>query len=213
MFSGENEALARRKTLIVLQDEMTKVLGAARELSEVYSAKLKNDSQAVNQAVEKVSEAEQNVESLRRSLTRDLAEIGTMVLNREDVLRLAYSIENIVHYIEGIVYRIASINGKVLKGLEIKELINLSIETVQKLSETVRSLTIWPHQSIELAVNVEKLEREMDHRHRSLTAKLYNDIIQVKDLIFLLDLVERIENMTDACLSASDSATILALCL
>jgi len=215
MFRGEAEVLVRRKTLAILQDEVRMVVEAARELSLAYSALLNQDSDTLNKSFEKIKNAETSVGALRRSLTRELAEIGTMIMSREDVLRTAYAIENVVHFIDGIVFRASQISSKVLKdskfSYEIKELIDMAVEIVQRLSEVIRSLTINPAQSIELAGNVEKLESQIDTKYRQIIVKVLNEINSIKDVIFLKDIVERIENMSDACLSASDSVTILAL--
>lgn len=215
MFRGEAEVLVRRKTLAILQDEVRLVVEAARELSSAYSALLNQDSDSLNKSFEKIKNAETSVGALRRSLTRELAEIGAMIMSREDVLRTAYAIENVVHYIDGIVFRASQISGKALKDSklsnEIKELIDMAVEIVQRLSEVIRSLTINPAQSIELAGNVEKLEGQIDKKYRQIIVNVLNEVSSIKDLIFLKDIVERIENMSDACLSASDSVTILAL--
>jgi uncharacterized protein Yka (UPF0111/DUF47 family) len=215
MFRGEDEVLVRRKTLTILQDEVKLVAEAARELFSCYSALLNNDADTLKASVEKIKNAEISVEALRRSLTRELAEIGAMVMNREDVLRTAYSIESVVHFINGISFRISQISREILQSsklsAEIKELIDMAVEIVQRLSEVIRSLTINPAQSIELAGNVEKLERQIDDKYRQITVKVLNEVNSIKDLIILMDVVERIENMSDACLSASDAVTILSL--
>ncbi|MGQ9469412.1 MAG: DUF47 domain-containing protein [Nitrososphaerales archaeon] len=213
MFRGEAEALVRRKTLAILQDEVKLVVEAARELYSVYSALLNRDPATLKIAVERIGNAEISVEALRRSLTRELAEIGAMIMSREDVLRTAYAIENVVHFTHGIAFRAsqASVMQDSKLSNEIKELIDMAIEIVQRLSEVIRSLTINPSQSIELAGNVEKLERQIDDKYRAITIKILNEVNSIKDLIILMDIVERIEDMSDACLSASDSVTILAL--
>ncbi|MGQ9718618.1 MAG: DUF47 domain-containing protein [Nitrososphaerales archaeon] len=215
MFRGEGEVLARRKTLAVLQDEVKSVVDAARELPLIYSSVLNNDLITLDTAGKKIKNAEVSVEALRRSLTRELAEIGAMIMSREDVLRTAYDIENVVHFIDGVAFRFSQISNKAMQASnlsgEIKELIDMAVEIVQRLSEVIRSLTINPAQSIELASNVEKLEEQIDNKYRTITVKVLNKVNSVKDLIVLTDIVERIESMSDACLTASDSVTILAL--
>ncbi|MCP8313937.1 MAG: DUF47 family protein [archaeon] len=215
MFRGEAEVQVRRKTLAILQDEVRIVAEASRDLPLAYSALLSRDLATLRASVEKIKNAEISVGALRRSLTRELAEIGAMIMSREDVLRTAYAIENVGHFIDGIVFRASQISGKVLQdsklSIEIKELIDMAVEIVQRLSEVIRSLTINPAQSIELAGNVERLERQIDDKYRAITVKVLNEVNSIKDLIVLMDIVERIEDMSDACLSASDSVTILAI--
>jgi uncharacterized protein Yka (UPF0111/DUF47 family) len=217
MFRGDTEVLARRKTLAVLQDEMRQVMEMAREIPNIYSAIMDNDTQKQQAIFKKVLQGESDVENFRRNITRELAELGAMVMSREDVLRTAFTIEKIVHYTDGIVFRLIQINRRTLKRSkldeDIKELIDLVVETTQKLNDAVRSLILNPIQTTELSSYVEKLEKQIDEKYRILTTKGLKEIKSFKTLLIIMDLIERIENMADTCLEASDLVTIMALSL
>lgn len=215
MFSGESELMARRRVLAVLQDEMRKVVESVRELAAAYSALVNNDTKTLQEIVQGLTKAEDDVGGLRRSLARELAGLGTIIMNREDALRTAYTIENIESFINGIAFRTSQIDHKVLKSgnlaQEIRELMDMGVEIIQRLNEVVRSLTVNPAQTMDLASNVEKIERQMDLKYRTLMGRVLREVDSVKDLIMLLDMIERVEDMADACLNTSDSVTILAL--
>ena len=215
MFSGEAEIQARRKTLAVLQDEVRRVLDTSRELVQVYVASSKNDSAAVQSSLEKIRKAEEDTEQLRRMLTRELAEIGTMMINREDFLRTAYDVEEISGYIGGIAFKLSQMKFSTVKkaGLidEVRDLIDMSVESVQRLNEVVRALAINPIHAIDLSNSVQKLEKQVDEKYRLLTSKVMTEVDSVKELILLKDVLQGIEDMVDNCLRASDSITILAL--
>ena len=93
MFSGEAEIQARRRTLAVLQDEIRTVLDAARDMSQAYDFLIQDDREGLKASIEKIRKSEDDAESLRRTLTRELGEIGNMLMNREDLLRTSYDIE------------------------------------------------------------------------------------------------------------------------
>jgi hypothetical protein len=76
-----------------------------------------------------------------------------------------------------------------------------------------RALSIDPVNTIELAQEVQKLEREVDAKYRNMIIKAFNETEHTKELLFLKDTVEGIEGMADKCQEASDSFTILALSL
>ena len=215
MFSGEAEIQARRKTLAVLQDEVRRVLDTSRELVQLYVALSKNDTTAVQASLEKIRKAEEDTEQLRRMLTRELAEIGTMMINREDFLRTAYNVEEMSGYIAGIAFKLSQMKYSTVKkaGLtdELRDLIDMSVESVQRLNEVVRALAINPIHAIDLSNSVQKLERQVDDKYRSLTSKLMSEVDSVKDLLFLKDIIQGIEDLVDNCLKATDSITILAL--
>tara|TARA_Y100000294_G_scaffold170935_1_gene183774 strand:+ start:40 stop:693 length:654 start_codon:yes stop_codon:yes gene_type:complete len=215
MFSGEAEIQARRRTLAVLQDEIRTVLDAARDLSQAYEFLLQNDQEGLQVSIENIRKSEDDTESLRRALTRELGEIGNMLMNREDLLRTSYDIEEIAGYISGTAFRFNQISPKILKkaglGKDCKELIDLSIESVNQLNRIVHTLSINPLKALEMAQEVQKLERTVDHKYRNLIVKIFKEVSSIKDLIVLKDIVEEIEDLADRCLTASDSITIVAL--
>jgi uncharacterized protein len=218
MFSGEAEIQARRKTLAVLQDEVRRVLDSARDLGSLFSFLVKADQAGITSTLEKIRKAEEDAEQLRRMLTRELAEIGTMMINREDFLRTAYNVEEMSGYIAGVAFKLSQVKfgkGKttaIVDGL--RELIDMSVESVQRLNEVVRALAINPIHAIDLSNSVQKLERQVDEKYRILTVKVLNEMGDkqaIKETLFLKDAIEEIEDLVDICLSATDSITILAL--
>jgi uncharacterized protein Yka (UPF0111/DUF47 family) len=85
------------------------------------------------------------------------------------------------------------------------------VDAIFKLNEMARALSINPSSTIELAQEVQRLERLVDAKYRSIVIKALNDISVTRDLLLLKDAVEGIEGMADKCQEASDSLTILAL--
>jgi hypothetical protein len=215
MFSGELEIQARRRTLAVLQDEVRRVLDAGRDLTLAYNALLGANANDLQAAIERIRKAEEDVESLRRSLTRELAEIGTMMMNREDLLRTAYNIEEVASYISGIAFKFGQVKPQILKksGVSegLRELVEMSVEAIHRLNEIVRALGINPITAIDLANSVQKVERQVDDRYRELIVKALAEVDSAKDLIMLKDIIESVEDLADRCLAASDAITIVAL--
>jgi predicted phosphate transport protein (TIGR00153 family) len=217
MFSSGSELQARRKTLSILQDQARRVLEAARELSETFPAIVGNDQQALNKCTQTIMKAEDDVENLRRQLTRELAELGPMVINREDVLRAAYDIEEIASYISSAAFRLSGFKLKDFRKTpllkDLGSVIDLAVEMVYRLNEVVRALTINPSISIDLSNSIQKIERQVDDQYRALSLKLLNELDSFKEVLVLKDIIERVESMADQCLKAADSITVIALSL
>ncbi len=214
MYSGELEVQAKRKTLAVLQDEITKLLNSARDLSAIYGLLIKGDVKGVQTYLERIQNTEEEVENLRRKITRDVSEIGSLMMNREDILRTAYLMDEIAGYMSGVAFRLSMIKPTVLKkefDAEIQSLIDMVVEELFKLNEMARALSINPINAIEIAPAVQKLERQVDDKYRTLVIKTLNDVSSVRDMLMLKDVLEGIEGMADKCLEASDAFTILAL--
>ena len=214
MYSGELEVQAKRKALAVLQDEITKLLNSARDLSSVYALLIKGDSKGLQVYLERMRNSEEEVENLRRKITRDVSEIGSLMMNREDILRTAYMMDEIAGYMSGIAFRLSTIKPTVLKkefDSGIQSLIDMVVEMLFRLNEMARALSMTPLTAIEIAPLVQKLERQVDDKYRALVIKTLNDVTNVKDVLLIKDVLEGIEGMADKCLEASDSFTILAL--
>jgi uncharacterized protein len=215
VYSGELEVQAKRKALAVLQDEFSRILNSARELSALTTSLVRGDVKDIHASLERMRTAEEEVENLRRKITREVAEIGSLMVYREDVLRAAYLMDDIAGYISGVSFRLANMKltslrkGKFDEDLE--QLIGMVVDAIFKLNEMARALSINPGSTIELAQDVEKLERKVDARYRAVIIKALSEISVTKDLLLLKDAIEGIEGMSDKCQETSDSLTILAL--
>ena len=215
MYSGELEVQAKRKALAVLQDEITRILNSARELYALTTSVVKGDEKDIQVCLERMRITEDEVENLRRKITHEVAEIGSLMANREDILRTAYIIDDIAGYIGGVAFRLANMKSSTLKKAsfddDLKELVGLVVDTIFKLNEEGRALSINPTSAIDLAHDVQKLERQVDAKYRAVIIRALGEISSTKDLLLLKDAVEGIEGMIDKCQEASDSFTLLAL--
>jgi len=215
MYSGELEVQAKRKALAVLHDEINRILNSARELSALSASLIRGGVKDIQASLERMRTAEEEVENLRRKITREVAEIGSLMVYREDVLRTAYLMDDIAGYISGVSFRLANMKITSLKkgkfDEDLKQLIGMVVDAIFKLNEMARALSINPGSTIEIAQDVQKLERQVDARYRSIIIKALNEISVTKDLLLFKDAIEGIEGMADKCQEASDSLTILAL--
>ena len=215
MYNGELEVQAKRKALAVLHDEITHILNAARDLSSLTDSIIKGTDKETELSLVRMKNAGEDVENLRRKMTREISDTGSLMVYREDVLRTAYIIDDIAGYITGIAFRLANIKIATLKkgkfDEDISELINMVVEAIFKLNEMARALSINPSSTIELAQEVQNIERKVDNSYRKVVIKALNEIPNTKDLLLVKDAVEGIEGMADKCQAASDSLTILAL--
>jgi len=215
LYSGELEVQAKRKALAVLQDEITRILNSSRDLSILTTSLIKGDDKDIQHCLERMRNTEEEVENLRRKITREVAEIGSLMANREDILRTAYIIDDIAGYISGVAFRLANMKSSTLKKAsfddDLKQLVDMVVDAIFKLNEMGRALSINPATAIDLAQDVQKLERQVDAKYRAVIVKALNEISATKDLLLLKDAVEGIEGMVDKCQEASDSFTILAL--
>ena len=217
MYSGELEVQAKRKAIAVLQDEINRILNAGRALSTLPGMIVKKDKTGINDTLEQISTIEEEVENLRRKITRDVADVGGLIMNRENLLNTAYTMDEIAGYITGIYFKLSNVKVSTLKTEkfehELTELIELVVDEIYKLNQIIRTLSTDSGKSIELAQETQKIEREIDTKYRLLSIKAMNKISDTKELLLVKDIIEGIEEMADKCQEVSDSFILLALSL
>ena len=215
MYSGELEVQAKRKAIAVLQDEINRILNAARELSSLPELLVKKNKTDVKEKLAQISSLEDEVENLRRKITRDVSDVGGLIMNRENILNTAYTMDEIAGYITGIAFKLSNIKVKTLTTgnfqTELTELIELVVDQVYKLNEIIRSLNTDSGKSVEFAQETQKIEREIDIKYRNMSIKALDTISNTKELLLMKDIIEGIEEMADKCQEVSDSFILLAL--
>ncbi len=218
MYSGEREVQAKRKAIAVLQDEINRILNAVRDLSTLPGLIIKADKTEIKHVIERIKNTEDEVEALRRKITREIADVGGLMMNRENLLNSAYTMDEIAGFITGIAFKLAAIKGATLKkeklDKDLVDLIEKAVDQIYKINEIIRSLagnnsTV----AIDLAHEAQKIERLIDDKYRALTIRVLDETSTTKELLLLKDVVEGIEEMSDKCLQVSDSFILLALSL
>jgi len=217
MYSGELEVQAKRKAIAVLQDEINRILNAARELVKLPEMIVKKDKAGIKKTLKQISTIEDEVENLRRKITREVADVGGLIMNRENLLNTAYTMDEIAGYITGIAFKLSNIKSATLKSSkidkEITKLIELVVDQIYKLNEIIRSLNTNAANAIEIAQETQTIEREIDLRYRQATIVLLSEVTNIKELLLIKDVIEGIEEMADKCQHVSDSFIMLALSL
>ena len=217
MYSGELEVQAKRKALAVLQDEINRILNASRVLSTLPKMMVSKDKTGIKSALEQISSIEEEVENLRRKITRDVADVGGLILNRDNILNTAYTMDEIGGYITGISFKLSNMKVTTIKTSQLDKdltgLIELVVDEIYKLNEIIRSLNVDASKAIELAQETQKIERDIDTKYRIMSITALNEISDTKELLLMKDVIESIEEMADKCQEVSDSFILLALSL
>mgnify|MGYP001772762519 FL=1 len=210
MFTGEPEIQAKRKILAVLTDECRKSVDAIRELAKMIS-----DEKAQEENYLKIQSIAQDVKGYRRALTRNLAEMGSMIINKEDFMRAAYDIEELVDLIEGTAFRIKQVPISAYSKYGLSEPINTLtdklIEMIIKLNDMIKILQINPEKVSDAMPSIENLEKEIDEVYRQALVDAFNRIEDIKFYLIVKEILERLDEISDVALSVADSLTILSV--
>ena len=194
---------------------MRRVLDATRVLLEEFNGLTKGDKDQVSSALERVKQAEDDVMTLRSALIRELSQVGTLLVNREDLLRASFAVEDIFGHINGVAFKMSQLPKSSAKNKKYKDAINellgLLVDGISKLNESIRALSINSDQSIQMASQVQHIESSIDNDYRQAVVMVMKTATNVKELITVKEVIESIENCADAMLDAADASTILAL--
>ena len=217
MYSGALEDQAKRKATTILQDEITRILQATRDLSTMPDLMAKRDKEGLEMLLSQISDIENEVESHRRKITKEMSDVGGLIMNRENILNTAYTIDEIGGHITGIAFKLSNVKSTTLKNSklekELTEMLDLVVGEVQKLSEVARYINTNSSEAISLAQETQEIEREIDTKYRKATIKAMNNITNPAEMILMKDVIEGIEEMADKCQEVSDLFIMLAFSL
>lgn len=212
---AETEERVKRRALSVCQEHLRKVLELTRKVPQMIDCFIKNDKAKARQIYNEIRMGEEDVDNARRLVSRELAEIGAILLSREDFLRFTNLSGEIADFSEGIAFRILEImehNWNVPTDIK-KDLLKLSeasLESVHKLRETMMVLAYGSEKAMEKASEVESAERAVDELYRALEIKLLNSRLEIPALILLRDILQLLEDSADKAEDAADAVRVLS---
>ena len=216
VFPVETEERVKRKALDVSRDHLRKVVDISRKISQLVTVFVNGDKNLAQELFADIKKAQNDVDAARRNVSRELAEIGAILMSREDFLRFTNLTSEIADYCEGIAFRLLQImeRGWTVPR-EIKEdLIKLSdavFDTISKLRETVMTLNYGTAKALEKTREVEAAERVVDEIYRQLEVNIIDSKMEFPPMFLLWTIVQHLEDAADKAKDASDAARILAL--
>lgn len=218
VFPVETEERVKQKALTICQDHLRKVVEITRKLTQLVDSFIKGDKATVKQLHAEIRKGEEEVDIARRIVAQELAEIGAILISREDFLRFTNLANEITDFCEGIAFRLMEIierDWKVPADIKknLAELAEAMFETVSKLRETIMTLNYGPDKVLERSRDVEVAENKVDDIYRELEIKILDSDLDIPILLLLRDVLQLIEDAADKAEDASDAARILAFAM
>jgi len=218
VFPVETEERVKRRALNVCQDHLRKVMEITRKVPQIAESFTKGDKNTARQLFVEIRKSEEEVDSARRMVSRELAAIGAILISREDFLRFTNLTSEIADFCEGIAFRLVEIlekNWQVPKGIK-EGLMKLSegvFETVSKLRETTMTLSYGSAKTLEKAREVEVAEQVVDDLYRDLEIKIISCRMEIPVLLLLRDVIQLLEDAADKAEDAADAARVLSFAM
>jgi uncharacterized protein Yka (UPF0111/DUF47 family) len=212
---AETEQRVKRRALSACQDNLRKVVDVTRKIPQIVEHFSKGDKDAARQLFSEIRKGEEEVLMARRMVSQELAEIGAILISREDFLRFTNLSSEIADFSEGIAYYLIEImehNWKVPEDIK-KDLLKLSeavFDAVLRLRETMLVLSYGSTKTLEQAKDVEIAERAVDDLYRALSIKVLSGKLDLPVLLLLRDILQLLENSADKAEDAADTARTLS---
>ncbi len=159
-----------------------------------------------------VEENEKN----KSTFLNEVASVGSLLISREDFLRLLFRLGEVAEYCEAMAFRLMGVvdlkwklDNKRLEA--VSHLMGSVLKEISKVRETLHSLSFDPEKARETAKTVEELERQVDAESRKLDLELISSKMPLQTLLFYRDLVDRAERIADIGVDVVDHIRVLAL--
>jgi predicted phosphate transport protein (TIGR00153 family) len=212
---AETEERVKRRALNVCQENLRKVLELTRKTPQIVESFTKGDKETARQLLNEIRKGQEEVIKARQMVSQELAEIGAILISREDFLRFTNLTSEIADFSEGVAFRLVGImehNWSVPADIK-KDLLKLSdavLDSVLKLRETMMVLNYGSAKTLEKAKEVEIAERIVDDLYRELEIKILSSKLDVPVLFLLKDVLQLLEDSADKAEDAADAARVLS---
>lgn len=212
---AETEERVKRKALNVCQENLRKVLEVTRKIPQMTEHFAKGDKEAARQLFSEIKKGEEEVIKARQMVSKELAEIGAILISREDFLRFTNLTSEIADFSEGIAFYLVEImehNWNVPAEIrrDLQKLSDAVLETILKLRETMMVLSYGSAKTLEKAKDVEIAERIVDDHYRALVIKILNNNLDLPAMFIMKDILQLLENSADKAEDAADAVRVLA---
>jgi uncharacterized protein Yka (UPF0111/DUF47 family) len=194
---------------------LRKVVDVSRKIPQLVEYFASGDKENARKLLSEIRTGEEEVIKARRMVSQELAEIGAILIAREDFLRFTNLSSEIADFSEGIAYYLVEImeHNWVISPDVKKDLLKLSLavlDSVLKLRETLMVLNYGSQKTLERAKDVEIAERIVDDQYRALTIKVLSSKFDVPVMMLLRDVLQLLENSADKAEDAADAARMLS---
>jgi len=215
-FPIENEANIRRRMLELCQSHARNVVEITRQVVVLMDNLAEKQQKSAKENYDSILKSLEENEKNKATFLNEVASVGSLLISREDFLRLLFRLGEVAEYCEAMAFRLMGVVDMkwrldTERLQEVSHLMGSVLKEVSKVRETLHSLSFDPDKAIDTAKVVEELERQVDTESRKLDMELMASKMPLQNLLFFRDLVDRAERIADICVDVVDHIRVLAL--
>jgi uncharacterized protein Yka (UPF0111/DUF47 family) len=215
-FPIETEANIRRRMLELCQTHARNVVEITRQVVVLLDNLADKKPKLAKENYDNILRVLQENEKNKGTFLSEVASVGSLLISREDFLRLLFRLGEVAEYCEAMGYRLIGVadlkwklDNKRLQ--QVSHLMSSVLKEISKVRETLHSLSFDAEKAVETAKSVEDLERQVDEESRQLDLDLISSKMPLQTLLLFRDLVERAERIADIGVDVVDHIRVLAL--
>ena len=205
----------KRKTFKILNNHLKATMRAIEGLMEVIGAMVQGNLDGVPAIIDRIEKAEEEADSLRRKLMRELAGEKLSIIDREDLMHLVKRVDMVADWclesarVLRVLYQ-RSFPNALMKGIE--SMAKGVEECALALQRAIEVMSESPEKALEKADEVERLEEKVDELHEKARFSMIEEKgIEAGVLILISSLLGSIENVADACEDACDQIRVIVV--
>jgi uncharacterized protein Yka (UPF0111/DUF47 family) len=202
--------------LDICQTHARNVVEITRQLVVLLDNMAENKPKLAKENYQNILKTLEENEKNKTTFLNEVASVGSLLISREDFLRLLFRLGEVAEYCEGIGFRLMGVvdlkwklDAKKLGA--VSQLMSTVLKEISKVRETLHALSFDADKAIETARAVEDLERQIDSESRRLDMELLSGKMPLQTLLLFRDLVDRAERIADIGVDVVDHIRVLAL--
>ncbi|MEM2095510.1 MAG: DUF47 family protein [Candidatus Caldarchaeum sp.] len=206
----------RSRLMNLAQEQMRKVLDLLRNTILMLEYLNKDlDIRKMDELYSSVLKADEAAKEFRRLVEKEVSEIGAILTNREDFLRLVNGIDKIADTAEGVAYRILGLTKARMKidreiHASLTKLGEAVLQTVMKLREAMFAVTLNSETFLQKIKETEQAERSVDEIYRNLDLTILQLDMKVGQLLLIREIVSMLEDIADRSEEAGENLRVLS---
>jgi len=214
----ETEHRVKGIALSLCQDHLRKVVDITRKTAQLVDDFAKEDENSVKQLYVEIQSLGEEINADKRKVAQELAEIGAILINREDYLRFTDLTSEVSDLCKGVAFRLLEMITRQWRiSQHIKDrlasLAGAVFEAILKLREAIITLNYGSSSVLEKVKDVEDAEKRVDNLYRELEIEILNSQMEIPVLLLLRDVIQLLEDTADKIEDASDATSILVFAM
>ncbi|MCK4952297.1 DUF47 family protein [Candidatus Bathyarchaeota archaeon] len=209
------EKRRKSKVLKIAYRQMTVALDTVNDLEKAINAAFEVDGETARTIIERLFQAEEEVDNLRRTVFEELTKGNLPLKEREDIKDLIIRLDTMADHIKD-----SARNVLVLLDTDVpkeiwdafSEMSSLLVRTAATLRESLKNLGVDNAKAREMSEKVEEEENKVDKKFLEIKILLlkYGNLNPVV-LMILKDLLDSMEEAADSCADTGDYIRILTV--